>query len=314
MHEELRRNNSIGNTKGILTFIRTVISDSPVKMESARIICQSQKEIILSFNLAALFFEFLGLIECRAKKILSTEIGIQLNEESEEKVKEILCKICLKKVIQERILDDDRIHFNPVENYYYIERQGFAFSAAIFRNTLIQLGALHEYDNKLIINKRFEDIFAKEQKKNRRKLTLEQLKEKLEAQEQQGDIAEEFVVSFEQKRIKNLNLQQQIKRISFIDVAAGYDIVSFKSDESSDYDSFIEVKSFRDRPHFYWSKNEMDTAMALGEKYSLYLVDVNRIKEPGYQPLIIVDPYIQIIKNNDGLWLLEPESYSITKI
>ena len=58
------------------------------------------------------------------------------------------------------------------------------------------------------------------------KKSLDKLKLQLEQQERQGELAELFVLEYEKKRITNSTVNEKIKRISIIDVAAGYDIVS----------------------------------------------------------------------------------------
>lgn len=61
-------------------------------------------------------------------------------------------------------------------------------------------------------------------------------------------------------------------------MGAGYDILSFNSATSLSYDRFIEVKSFHGKPHFYWSSNEKNTSELWGDKYYLYLVDLDLYK------------------------------------
>ena len=65
-----------------------------------------------------------------------------------------------------------------------------------------------------------------------------------------------FVLCFEKVRIGH-PLCENIKRISEIDVSAGYDIVSFNSSQSQKLDRFIEVKAISNNG-FYWSKNEFE--------------------------------------------------------
>ena len=124
---------------------------------------------------------------------------------------------------------------------------------------------------------------------------MEELLKQKEEQSQRGLEAEEFVLELERNRLPLK--AYKIKRISDFDVAAGYDIVSYDSNESMKYDRFIEVKCYLGKPHFYWSENECDTARQKGSKYILCLVDYTRIKEPGYTPQYIRNPYDDIFTN-----------------
>ncbi|MDD5781507.1 MAG: DUF3883 domain-containing protein, partial [Muribaculaceae bacterium] len=105
--------------------------------------------------------------------------------------------------------------------------------------------------------------------------------------------------------------KERIRQISHIDVSAGYDIISFH-DEVSLKRRYIEVKTYRGAPHFYWSANEIDSAKIRGVDYFLYLVNADRIFEQGYVPEIIQNPYSTIINSSD--WKLTPSSFLVEKI
>jgi hypothetical protein len=136
------------------------------------------------------------------------------------------------------------------------------------------------------------------------------LMERQKEQNRRGLEAEEFVVRFERNRIPLK--AYKIKRISDFDVSAGYDIVSFADESSGIYDRFIEVKSFIGTPHFYWSENEVDVAKLKGDRYVLCLVEYERMKDPEYEPIFIVNPYEKIF--SDNTWLVNTSSYKIQKI
>ena len=134
---------------------------------------------------------------------------------------------------------------------------------------------------------------------------MEKLKEGLLEKEENGKLAELFVFNFERNRLGNL-LGKRVAIISKINVSAGYDIISYNDSNSINYDRFIEVKSFKDKPHFYWSKNEREKACQYKEKYYLYLVDLSQINNPKYCPIIIQNPYYNL---SDDLWSYEPISW-----
>lgn len=139
---------------------------------------------------------------------------------------------------------------------------------------------------------------------------MEALKKQLEGSEIAGEKAELFVLSYEKKRIGK-PLCESVQRISEIDVAAGYDIVSFNSAQSQHPDRFIEVKAISESG-FYWSKNEYAIAKLKGNQYYLYLVELSRTNEPGYVPEIIQNPAMNVIETDR--WIVEPQSYFLRRV
>ena len=82
-------------------------------------------------------------------------------------------------------------------------------------------------------------------------------------------------MKYEKKRL-GVEGENKVKRISEIDVTAGYDIVSANSPNSTVANRFIEVKAVSENG-FYWSKNEYDIAKLLAADYYLYLVDLSKM-------------------------------------
>lgn len=314
MHAELRRCNSIGDSRGITYFSGVILSGKPIKRESARQICSFVNDIRLNFNAAIAFFEYLGLIEAKANNLISsTDLGLQLKQYDSTGFQEALCHLCLQKVVDEGHLPSKVIRFDAEKGRYIIQKHGFPISAAVFRNFLIQMKALLEQpDGGLLITEQYEKVFAKVQKAARRKMSLDELRLKLEQQEEQGAKAEAFVLEYEHTRLQGSSVVQKVKQISEIDVTAGYDIISFADCTSTEYDRFIEVKSFKGSPHFYWSKNEMEVATLYGDKYYIYLVDIDELSAPGYCPQIICNPGKTVVES-DG-WILQPASYLVIPV
>lgn len=191
------------------------------------------------------------------------------------------------------------------------------------RNVLISLGFFERNpllgSNILFINRAYKDIFlnevinkVKEVQKKQRKKTLQSLKEQQAHQELLGKEAELFVLSFEQQRLNNHPLLNDIQRISEKYVNAGYDIESYNKTSSLFIDRFIEVKSYSENVVFYWSQNEIETAKELTEKYFLYLVDRTRILEAGYTPKIIQNPFQSVLDND--FWKREPQSWKFSLV
>lgn len=165
------------------------------------------------------------------------------------------------------------------------------------------------------INELYLDIIIKRHqnysfnKKDRIKMTHDQLIEKLSKQEARGIEAEKFVLKFEKKRLHGHDYINQIKIISNVDVRAGYDIISFNSiDSKSSPDRLIEVKSFKGSEGFYWSRNEVEVAKSNSEEYVLYLVDYDKMKsKKNYEPKIVKDPYLNIFQSD--IWSKEAENW-----
>lgn len=310
MQEELKRSNTIGDFKGILYFAGTVLKNGEIKLDSARQICSFKNDIRVNFNSAVAFFEYLGFINVSETMLIPTDEGKHLFSLLNCGFGEMLCEVCLSKVTAEGVIDFSSLHFDMANGRYYIQRHGFPISAAVFRNVLIQLNALTERsDGALELSERYEAIFAKVQKSAKKKISLESLKKQMEQQDVQGEAAELFVLECERLRLSGAPNVARIKRISDIDVAAGYDIVSFEENQSVEYDRFVEVKSYLGQPHFYWSKNEIDTALLLGDRYYIYLVDAEKTGRSNYIPTIIRNPAKLILDSDD--WLMHPTSYYV---
>jgi len=310
MQEELRRSNTIGDSKGILFFAGTVLKNGEIKRDSARQICSFSNDIRVNFNSAVAFFEYLGFINVTANSLEPTEAGKKLYSLLGGGFEEMFCEVCLNTVTTNGVIDMTALRFDTVKGCYYIQKHGFPISAAVFRNVLIQLSALSERrDGSLELSERYEIIFAKVQKTSKRRMSLEALRKQLELQETQGEAAELFALEYERVRLAGALNVSKIKRISDIDVSAGYDIVSFENESSLEYDRFVEVKSYVGQPHFYWSKNEIDIATLLDDKYCIYLVNIEKIGKPNYAPAIILNPSKAVLTSSD--WLLQPTSYLV---
>lgn len=125
----------------------------------------------------------------------------------------------------------------------------------------------------------------------------------LEQRKQIGREAEEFVVRFERKELRRGGCSEEAKlvtRISDWDVAAGYDVKSFRGPSlTKKHDKFIEVKGTSGADfRFYWSSNEIEKARVLRKQYWLYFIpnvfDVKRRR-----PIRIQDPFRRILKSNN---------------
>ncbi len=315
MLDELRDYNNIGDSRGIVHFTDVILSRNPVDLDSARKLCSFVNGMEINFSGALAVFEYLGLLveDINERTVHTTRMGVELLEMPEPQRSWKLCRIVLGRIFEDEVVTLESVRFDAAERSYAIRKNGFPLSAAVLRNLLITLSALREMcDGSLLVVDMFEKWFAEAQAWRRRKMSLETLKNRLKQEEEQGTLAEEFVVRYEKMRLKGTGVERFVKRISEIDVAAGYDIVSYSNGIVNAYDRFIEVKSFNGTPHFYWSKNEMERAGVLGLKYFLYIVDVSKIDVVGYTPIIVCNPMDNLAKS--GEWLLQPNTYLVQMI
>lgn len=307
MQEELRRYNNIGDIAGIAYFAKQVLGDSRVQKSSVQKLCGLQNDIRLNFGAAVAFFKYLNLIEEKVGYLYPTEMASDVR--ASDDFNKALCTACLVQISKDGFLDTEAIHYNRERRAYVIERYGFSVSAALFRNILIQYKVLKESGGELVLNPEYESVFAEYKRKQGTKKSLEQLKKQLEQQELQGEEAELFVVEYEKRRLSQSAKKDSVKRISVIDVSAGYDILSYEDEASAEYDRFIEVKSFSGNPHFYWSENEIETAKLYEDKYYIYLIDASMVKAQGYEPTIIQNPAASILSSES--WIMSPTSYLV---
>ena len=148
--------------------------------------------------------------------------------------------------------------------------------------------------------------------KNKRKLSQELLLKILEQEAEQGAEGEAFVLEYEKRRLEGREDLDAIKQVSIIDVGAGYDIISYDGIDSTKLDRLIEVKTFKGKPHFHWSFNEMNEAKLRMDHYYLYLVSYDEMREEGYHPIIIKNP-IKYFKENSE-WQSSIDSIMIKKV
>lgn len=143
-------------------------------------------------------------------------------------------------------------------------------------------------------------------------ISLKELMARLAMQASQGDEAEKFALAFERLRLHGHPYLSSVTRVSEDWVNAGYDIESFTSEDTILPDRYIEVKSYSQRPAFYWSRHEIETARALAERYFLYLVNRDAMGQPGYAPRILQDPYRMVFESE--FWTKDPESWQVSPV
>ena len=194
-----------------------------------------------------------------------------------------------------------------------IDNSAFGLQYVNIKKLLLDFGFLlphPQFERKLIINSRWKKFFDSEiTPKVRKVLSLEELKEQIQKQEQGGKEAEKFVLEFERNR---LNEKENIEWISPYDSNAGFDILSFHNTDDMQNNRFIEVKSYSgEKPHFYWTSNEINKAKELMGDYVIYLVNRDEISNEDYEPEMFFNPIESILNNNR--WIKEVDKYHLLK-
>lgn len=314
MLEELKNLNYHGGKDGLLFFICDVIGHNEITLRDAEVICshaagkrQLSVEDLVSYCLA------LGWIKKEADALtIIPDIEPFLGDK--EALNDTLIKSTVEQLFQDEIVNQAMFSYDSIQRRFAFKNELLPLSLSCVRNVLISQGFLipqrDPQGTRFYIAPLYDTLIAKYCKKRRAQLSLERLKKQLEDNELAGEKAELFVVEYEKKRI-GPPLCESIKRISEIDVAAGYDIVSFNSGNSLAPDRFIEVKAVSSSG-FFWSKNEFEIAKLKGEMYYLYLVELSRIGDLEYVPEIIQNPASNVMGSDE--WYVEAQSYHIRHI
>jgi len=228
------------------------------------------------------------------------EVSAQILELSDDKIWELIVNSTIEKMFEENIIFSSYFEYESSEKRIRFLNEKLPLTYHSARDFLIELKVIERVNEEVIkffVSLFHEGIIEKCSKHHTMKMSLDELRRRLEDDAALGEKAEEFVISFEKKRI--MKQSENVRQISHIDVSAGYDIASFEGEYDLEYNRFIEVKAVSKHREFFWSKNEIDTARLKAGKYYLYLVDVNQTNTPNYEPVIISDPYKKIFLNEE---------------
>ena len=314
MLNELKNLEYQGGKDGLLFFICNVIGHRPITKKDASVICghASGKHYWPIDDLVTYCSSFGWIDNDEEKLSISPEIVSCL--ENRDKLNRVLVISTVSQMFAAGIFYPDMFFYDVTQCCYAFRNELLPLSFSCVRNVLISQGFFTSQRNTtgtyFYISAVYESLIARYCKEQRRLLTLQALKKQLESNELAGERAEEFVLNFERKRI-SFPLCEKIRQISEIDVSAGYDIISFETSSSQEYDRFIEVKATTGGG-FYWSRNEYEIAKLKGNHYYLYLVDLSQTSCLNYSPRIIQDPANNIMRSEE--WLTEVQSYYIRHI
>lgn len=315
MLEELKNLKYRGGKEGLLFFLQKVIGNTPKTEKDIKIICSHGFEgrFFSSDELIQYCHAFNWIGHCNYLYSIPPEIGNKLD--NTDNLNDYLIQISVDCLFDNSVFTPSMFSYDSILELYYLKNEMLGLSYSTIRNVLASQGFLvisrNNQNVRFYINPQYESLIAKHCKEKERQITLKQLEEKLKRNKDAGEKAELFVLEYEKARLGS-PLDSKIKRISEIDVSAGYDIVSFQTKTSCVPDCFIEVKAISEDYGFYWSKNEYEIAKLKGNTYFLYLVKLSEICRSDYIPTIIQDPAKNIM--NSDSWFAESQSFYIKKI
>lgn len=332
MSEELLKYDNIGSYEQIkFLFERVLPIDEPIKTKDLQVHCLNTS---LEFSraidgLLILLTSLLYLERVDNDCFAITEKGRILKNqiwnirESTLLIVSSLFEFIQSKYNENPFLNPFAIKYDEIEDATCLQNNLIPLKYSGLKKFLLSLGYFkpHPYSlNLLLVGSEYNEFVQHSLRDNIKQsytqttktisLSLEQFKIIQNLKELHGKNAEEFVLRYELQRLSHHNNKDKIKVISDIDMAAGYDIISFNTMESIKHDRFIEVKSFVKNMNFYWTSNEINCAKRKRHDYFVYLVDRDKMIDNKYEPTIIQNPYITIFQSNN--WLKREELWHVS--
>ena len=309
MLEELTAYKTFGSVDH-LTEIARAIANSPCSMGDLFVIANSNSSVeIPRIEAAVSMLQELGFCTIVDNHIVGCP-ALDTVLDAQQASGIAIGLILLERMLDEGIISIAKVNFDLVVKRGFLLQRDISLRYSQMRNYLIDAKILIVDEERLLFNESSADILRKRAEASKDGMTPKQLMEKLERDKEAGAAAEAFVMEYERNRL-GFPLATLIQQVSLVSVSAGYDIASFESVQSTQYDRFIEVKAVGSNG-FFLSANELKAAKALGKRYCLYLVDLHKKNRSGYIPEIIADPSELFSESTD--WRVTPESYHITRI
>ena len=305
LNERIEKFSEIADSNGLF-FVWQSIGQGVVSVKSlTQLRSHHIGKLCLNILPTLLLFETMGFISVKEDCIdIKPSFKIFHNKES---FIESFSNTLVDFLLKEDVIDIESFKYNSLEDCFILAKNGIKYKHASYRNLLLSLGILiKREDGAFLFEKEFDKIIGITQSKNKQK-SEERLLQELEQQRLEGLAGEMFVLKYEYNRLQGHPSIDKIKQISIIDVAVGFDIISFNDLTSEKLNRFIEVKTFKGRPHFHWSLNEIRVSKIRADHYYLYLVDYDKISKQDYEPIIIKNPSAYFIENED--WNVTPDSF-----
>ena len=310
LNERISRFSNIGNRDGIFFVYKSLLSGVTSITSLKQFVMHHPGHLDVEVDATIMLYADLNmLVYDEENDIISLTTR---NLKDLEQFINILSKKLFDFAVREGILNIDTLSYDMQVDRFYIDKKCISLRYACIRNLLISLGIFERrsdtsyYVFSEYVNKAIPHI------KNKRKLSQELLLKILEQEAEQCVEGEAFVLEYEKRRLAEREDLDAIKQVSIIDVGAGYDIISYDGIDSTKLDRLIEVKTFKGKPHFHWSFNEMNEAKLRMDHYYLYLVSYDEMREEGYHPIIIKNP-IKYFKENSE-WQSSIDSIMIKKV
>ncbi len=323
MLEELKQYENLGTPKYFWEFLTQVnkCEDTWTLDDTSRYFYNKVIDGLSIFDGCIHFAKCIGIITVDAEGCITLNAELNPFPRSENhlynKILEKILMVLKNDDVLQAIFSSENVSYDIIYRSIQIDNSAFDLRYSNFKDLLISFGFLtpHPDNNipKYIVSGRYKRLFDQLllPEIKIRKLGIDELRKTFEQKQIYGEEAEIFVLAYEKARLAEHPNLEKIEIISEYDVSAGYDLVSFCGVDSSEIDRFVEVKSFTGSPYFYWSRNEIDTARIRRESYYLYLVDREKMNEEGYAPIIVKDPFVNILGKPDD-WNKRIESYFIS--
>jgi hypothetical protein len=323
MLEELRQYSSLGTTGYYWEVLRLFYSQPNTDWSKDSIEAHFRGRIIDDkdiFDGGLRLLELIGVLEVDITGFYHTTHNFRQRLHSQEHCRGRILEALLEMMKEDSdtysIFSTEFCSFDFVNNVIQVDRSAFGLQFANVRDVLISLRFLVPHPNyperSFAVNRSHRNLFDRHLTDGirKRRISPDQLRGIQAQQQENGLIGERYVYDFEAVRTGR---DEEIEWIASYDTAAGFDIMSFEATTSLVHDRFIEVKAYSgDTPYFYWSRNEMQVAKTKGNKYFLYLVNIDEIESPDYEPIIIQNPSNEILNNDD--WDKTVDKYHIVRV
>ncbi len=310
LNERIERFSEIADSKGLF-FVWQNIGQGVASISSlTQLRSHHTGKLCLNILPTLLLLEGMGFVSVEENKIEVCSSFKMFDDE--EKFIAFFSDLLVDYLLQEEVISLESLKYNSQEDCFVLARNGIKYKHASYRNLLLSLRVLIKRDDgTFVFEKKIDTIIEIAPCKNKKK-SEERLLQELEQQRIEGLAGELFVLKYEKNRLDKHPFVDKIKQISVIDVTAGFDIISFDDITSAKLNRFIEVKTFKGKPHFHWTINEIRTSKVRADHYYLYLVNYDKISEQDYEPIMIQNPSSYFACNND--WICTPESFLYEKI
>lgn len=256
-----------------------------------------------------------GLLSMMKGKVKITELGKRLLDCNPNNYYEITDQ--QKKLVAEQLIlhgpwesnaRDLFLSFNPDYDKLTYELNLYESQLQIRYNSIVHLlralGVLLKAGSVLMVESRYVPLVRSLRATNSG-ISAQELDQALQTNMKLANQAEEAVIEYERARLKSINRHAEaslVRRISQLDVKAGYDIESFDGNKPLfDYDRFIEVKSsYSPELRFFWSENERRSAEEKGDKYWIYFVGgLSSQKARQIMPILIQNPVTRLVQMSE---------------